>query len=457
MADPADFPVQRLSTIYNTERTAVAKPFFRRKMNWDPTFAYPGSHDLNPGDSGGFLFRNPLRAAIIYQKYPAAQIFHYDWVFNPKVEPNEPTLSTQVVVTIAQQLDLEPVWGTYDPVASTSPPHGLVLYAGSDEVGHKYMWTDVQNGATILTVTWNIATTIAASIKIYVWKFDGGLRRLVTTSDSGAIGQVSNSINITTFGDGYYSLTILNGEPTSRTFQVYTTATAITASWNHLTIGDLNPDNINNVTEIRMHAASLLLQNEASLLNKQGKIVAVQAHKAEFWYEVYATRDTGVMYDLIATKPNSKQLTAVNGLYAFLKPSSANDLDYINPCIVRGGGYAVEDATYPLTGGSDYIAFAISCTAAGSADFLVTIYNAIEFRTNNNWLELRLPDIPQADWEQAIEGLVSMEQFFENPLHWSKIFATIGRIARVSAPVLARFPALNTIAPIVGAIGDMFQ
>lgn len=458
ISDPTDFPVVRKSGTYSTAPTATAKPYIRQDVNWLPAAAADANQPLPMTDWGCFVFRNPMRAAVIYKSQVPSASWAYDWVFNPvALESGE--------VTTAQQFNLGPniteeLWPTYaaaDP-ANTYNPHGTRLYPGEDD-GHRYIWVDGNGGTITFTTTWSIVSTIAASRKMFVYRYDGGMHRFLGAADSGAVGNTVFSYVVTPVKSGYYSIVMQNGEPVAGVGSLKVTSAAMESSWNHVTLNQWENAKA-SMNDIRILGVNVLVQNKSSELNKQGKVVIAQCKKNEDWFGVYG--DGQVMYTNLSSNPNSKNFNWADGVYGFLKPTGETDLDWIIPfqtigSIGTGGGSIVEDSAFPLTQ-SDYLGVCISATEEGSGDGVLTITHAIEWSTRSMYQAQLPPSLSIEEFEQGVQAVISMEQFYHNPIHWKKIFSTVGKIARVGAPILARFGPLGQGASeVVGAIGEALQ
>lgn len=462
IADPTDFPVIRKSGTYSTMPTATAKPYVREAITWNPTATADALTGLAPTDWGGFIFRNPLRAAVIYKRYPMSSPA-YSWQFNPVAnELGElVTAGSETYVSPQETKNLEP-YGATPSALNTYNPHGNILFAGEDD-NYRYLWIDGDgtNSYIVFQFLWDSATTSAGSRTMWIYKWDGGLRRLVTTADSGAIGNTTVTVNLPVGGSksGYYTVTVRNGDTAPAKLKVTTTSANQTDFWAHYTVGQLTgttlSGNIAGVNDVRVLAANILVQNKAGPLTKQGKSVICQALKNEDWYSFYG--DGQVMYDRISSNPSSRSFNWEDGIYGFLKPTGESDLDYIIPFVTTGSSTVIEDVVYKLIQ-SDYIAFCVSATADGAGDAQFTFSHALEFRTRNQWLEKLPPSISSDEWESGVQAVISMEQFYHNPIHWAKIFSTIGKIARVGAPLVAKFGPYGALAgSVMGIIGEALK
>lgn len=301
-----------------------------------------------------------------------------------------------------------------------------------------------------------VATTGVASRKAYLYRYDGGMRRLITTWDSGAIGTFTMTTTLPA-GDsvsGYYNIVFNNTDAAATAVQVTNISNALKASWAHKKVNQLF-QNLPSVNEVRVLAANILVQNTASSLNKQGKSVICQAIATEDWLSFYGQGQT--MYSRISSNPSSRSFKWEDGLYGFLKPTGEKDLEYITPFVTTGTGTTVEDICYPLKAG-DFLAFCISTTDSEGGDAQYVVQHAMEYRTRNQWKEVSAPTISPDEFEMGIQAVISMEQFYHNPIHWKKIFSTIGKIARVGAPIISRFGPLGAGAgTVMGAIGEALQ
>lgn len=458
IADPMDFPPVRKGGTYNTVATAVGRPYNREDITWDPTVAIvaPATMSLPSTDFGGFIFRNPMRSAVIYKRYPAST-WAYQWIFNPvNNEAFEPVTTTaQAYISTGETKELWPIWASASP-SNTYNPHGSTLYAAEDD-GFRYIWIDGDAGsgaasAITINVAFSTVTTSAASRKLYIYRYDSGQRRLITTADSGAIG--TNSIVVTLnqatglMTSGYYALSIENLEPTATLASVLTSSANTLGSWAHYSLNQWDTFKA-NMQELRVLGASILYQNKASPLNKQGKVVVTQISGAVDWYTGVVT-GTG-MYSYLTGTPGSGNFNLEDGLYAWLKPSKESDMEYLPNMHTIGDGGRIEDAQYPLQG-ADYLGFCCSCSQLGAGDGVWTICHAIEYRTRSMYINTLPPTISPGEWDMGVMAAISMEQYYHNPIHWKKIFATIGKIARVGAPVLKLFGPYGQMA---GELADV--
>lgn len=467
IADPTDFPVVRKSGLYNTAPTAVGKPFNRKDLNWTPTVdvANPTGMSLPKTDMGGFIFRNPMRAMVLYNRYGAGN-WKYNWQFNPNPgEPGENALAGQATITIGEEKELYPVWAFNDAL-NTFNPHGSILWAGEDD-GHRYIYVDGDDGSgaanQIFTVQFTTPTTVAASRKMYLYRYDSGIRRLVTTADSGAIGNTTFNITLTTANgliqSGYYSVTLQNNEATSGVFTFNSNSVNTLGSWEHYPAGQFVNQKV--VTEdMRVMAVNLLVQNKSAELTKQGKAAVVQAIRSEDWISSYANPN---MFNIISSTPGAKVTNWAEGLYAFLKPTKEQDMEYLETFQTFGAfntatsNFVIEDTAYALQQ-SDYLVFCISTTVEGAGDATLLSTMACEYRTRSMWQNVQAPSISPEEFELGVQAVISMEQFYTNPVHWAKIFSTIGKIARVAAPLVAKFaPYGALIAPVISALGDSIK
>lgn len=459
IADPSDFKVVRKSGTYNTTATCVARPYTIKDVSWTPETAQPDqtSIAIPQTDWVAVIFRNPCRAYVVFALYPATS-WKYKLVLNPISEAGESTSAVyQQLIGVNMQDELWFMWAFAD-ATNTSNPHGQYLYAGEDD-NHRYIWVDGDGGTIVFNFNWSVASTVAAQYKAYIYLWDSGMRRLLTTADSGAIG--STAINVTLNSpnsySGYYSFTVENTGTVSATVSLDITSTNTYHSWEHHNVQNFS-GNRNNTHKTAVYAASALVQNKASANNRQGKIAGVQgAGDSDWWgYYVRGAGTTGV-YSLIVSEPTSRQFPLETGLYGFLKPSGPKDMDWLNPYATFGSSTAIEDICFPMQG-YDYLVVAASCSTNAAADLSLTVTHALEYQTRNIWLEAIPPSMPPDDWEAGVIAIVSMEQFYENPIHWRKIFQTIGKISKVAAPIITKFvPYGNIAGPIVGAIGEALQ
>jgi hypothetical protein len=125
-------------------------------------------------------------------------------------------------------------------------------------------------------------------------------------------------------------------------------------------------------------------------------------------------------YDKVFTTAEEEDFLWAKGAYAYLKPTSESDLafnDDIQHGTTTSGFGGASSMYYPLQNTSDYLVFAVSCNNDQGGDGIVKIRWAVEFKTQNNWLERAPPLIdPDAfsDGIEAVAGLNILHIIFIN-------------------------------------------
>jgi hypothetical protein len=98
-----------------------------------------------------------------------------------------------------------------------------------------------------------------------------------------------------------------------------------TSSWAHLPASDIFA-NLSSVANSRILGTAFLLQNEASVMNKQGNVVAIQAPPNRDWYTAYAALGGGAnFYSSIFSDKNATSFLLETGCYGFKRPKSSQD------------------------------------------------------------------------------------------------------------------------------------
>lgn len=459
IVDPEDFPVVRMRDQYSVAPTATTSPKSNFKVSWNPVSNPPTQPlQLPINDWGGFVFRDPMRSSIrlITNDNPTVgAAFTYGALFNME------TQSPSTLITKGQNKDLEP---TIMQVVGNNKPHGPYLPCGQGE-GRVGVWIDADatNQASV-----NIAFTIVpaetpaalpATVNIYRWSGGTWIELPPVTATSPA-GSGAWNIPVALAQSGYYAFSVDFAKLTTDYSATLAFTSHTTQVWAHAPMGDIFPYNVQQINGIRTLAVGALLKNEASPLNQQGNLIMLQASKDEDWYETYASQVSG-FYDFCFDTASEKDFLLRNGGYAYLKPTSEEDLAF-NDDIKHGApgtGYGtIASLWFQLHNQSDYLIFAASCDTQGGGDCVWKIKWAVEYKTQNNWIERTPPVVAPQAFSDGIEAVSGMQQFFENPIHWKNIFKTIGKVAQVGAPILAQLgPYGQAGSSVLNAIGGITQ
>jgi len=257
-------------------------------------------------------------------------------------------------------------------------------------------------------------------------------------------GNISNSA-VTTVNPGA-SATIATGTESTVVyvgFDVYLSGTGLllgnfslkrgsgTTVWAHRALPFLDT-NVVSADAIKLYGGSLMYTNEASPLNRQGKLAAAQIPQGRDWRDF-------VDYDSIASVKGSYRDQVLNGYYGFLKPTQPSDIDFIENHEIENNTLAA--AWYPINPTSDFLAFTIKVVDSNGRDGYYTYDAALEYRTNDQWRDVRLPDISASTVFEAMSLVAQLPQHHENDFHIGDIFSWIkDRVSDVWTGVKQAFP-----------------
>lgn len=455
IVNPEAFPVQRFREYYAVTPTAIAKPKSNFKVIWDQVDQTESQ--LPTGQWAAFSFRDPVRATIQYVRNKLGNI-EYDALFNME---NGSVLSP---VAPYENKDLKPLLYTATS-GSTNKPHGPYLGCGESQnkVG---VWVDAtpSKSASIQFKFTPQTTPVTAnadySIIPYKWQGGQWLERTATAGVLPLGSSTPPTLTVSLEESGYWSFGVNFGAVNLGYNVAIHYITRTLTVWAHHPMGDLFPYNLAQVNGMRVLALGTLFQNEAADMYKQGSIVQLQASKVEDWYETWASQNADFFDSLMSAGTSENHLLS-KGAYAYLKPSSSSDFDWIED-IKHGstaGGYgSVSSTWFPLVNKSDYLIMAASSSGVNSGDGTFSLRWAIEFKTQNAWIDQEPPTILPQAFEEGVEAVAGMEQFYENAVHWGDIFRTIGRVASVGGKILSGFGpygvAASQVANVVGGVAN---
>jgi hypothetical protein len=432
---------QRYSSEYSSLPTAVANPW---SLQSAPSVGNAVQTQVNyegmPTTDGlAAVFRSAQRAAVIYDPNPTSQTQLYDMQgVQNAVTPSAPAGTWRQNTALANTR-----YFAKTPIATTRnianySPHGPVVYAGEDgKTDGRYFWLDITN-VNVTIAPSNTGESITSSLSL--WNSDGVNPDVVSvTTVSGGIpfGQV---LPVTV--PGYYCLSHSSSLAGDH-FNVTVNWTGSSAVFKHLSLSNL-PNNFGSTDGIRISAVSMMYSNEASPLNKQGKVCGFQEPQGVHWNDFIGSFST------FSSQQGSTTMPIENGLYGFLKPTQPEDFDLIDHSIIENG--VVYDSFYPLDQKSAFLMIYWQITALPGQDGYWTICHGIEYQTNDVWRPVDDSHLDGQTYSMALESIKTFPQWYENPLHWSDIWERIKSVSSSIASGIVKYgPTVLKGATMVAA------
>lgn len=397
---PKEFPPERLGSTFGSYPTAITNPFAVHATKQD---------NFVDNQLPVFLFRDPRRFCVYPQLVPYNATSGTIWFeYKANYASNAFTVGLAAMALPGQ------------PAAWLNGPqmHGPVVYPGRYRGSFRsFYW--LSDTARMLFQNIN-----SAGMVINV--------QLLKLTEAGNVSPVGNPIacanavstNIPSTGAGYYAIEIAGATGVtdyqgSITFTEYTTTILPTVGklylWRHLAVPDQNKAD-DAAEAMKLYGASLMWTNQASPLNRQGKIAAVQIPQGRDWRSF-------LQFDTVARQRDAYTSNAVNGYYGFLKPTQPNDIDFIENNTHTGGSF--QTGWWDADVRSDYLALIVQIDDLDGQDGYLTIAAALEFRTSDQWRETETPTATPEVVMKAMSIVSKLQQHHENPLHLSDILGAI--------------------------------
>jgi len=366
------------------------------------------------------VFRDIYRAAVVYKANTTGAQQIYELVFT-----NGETVAMSPSWIVPSSFRRYQVQTVYAKVSASSSwaPHGSYQYPGYVTGDHRsYHWLDATASFDCtVNVTLSIPNPTANSWVLNVYRWDDGIVTLVNSAGNAA-GASSLSVDLTQ--SGYYSFEFeFLSSAVGTLVEMYWASSA--SSYAHLSAGPLEA-NLLAVGQYRVNAASLMYTNEASPLNKQGKIAGLQYGFARQWFDFAAAG-----YDEVAKANRAVALPIADGMHIFMKPRAASDFDLKRGTIVNNG-QAVYTG-YPLDAQEEYIMLFGSVTDTNGRDGYFTICHHIEYETTDTYREVLSPHIDPEAFREASLLIVAIPQVHKNANHVLQIVSKIRDALRKGA------------------------
>jgi hypothetical protein len=519
--DPIDAPPGVIfGDEFEVKKSVPAQPYVRFNGAFSAGLAGAGSQRMGMADTdmGGFLFRDPLRQAVIYTRNPSQGATPkkavYNWVYERRNGQDVPgfPLSKQ---------DTEKFLAPMEFIADASTewkPHTDIYYPGRDQVDNPDreavygMWIDgVSTDGTAsgpgtadinCILNWTVATGAGYGQFFNVYKWDGdqfspylqavgvsaaGQVSLVVPdgSGNGALIEQNSGTAVKINSPGYYALKYIGTAPTAGGSGTSTASdanfppnaqvtqvqvTMKSDSWAHIKVPGIEAVR-DTMGQVKMIGSSIRLENQTQLLQVGGSVVAVQVTNDFDMYSDFIVNNqaaipglpyiAGNFFNNINAQDNAKEGPLAKGMYAFVQPTAPKDLAWTK--IWEFDVQGVSDSIgFPINSKDGFIAFAISApgTAAAPLNFNMIIHLAAylnyQVHNTNEWVVQLLPNFSYGEQVASVQRISQTPNLYENPFHWRAIANFIGK----AGSWLKRFlstaaPAAVLINPAAGA-GAMF-
>jgi len=417
MTLPISAPPERYASEYSSLPTAVANPWSLRNAPAIGSATVSQTNFQGMPNTDGFcaVFRDPQRAAVIYDPNPTAltQTYAIQGVSNVIASETNPAFSWVVQAAIPNT----PIYlkTPYATASSMYTPHGSTVYAGAIRGGQgRFFWLDRCN--VNAQITGSVGTE-SCTLSLSKWDGDGVSEDTLFATHV-LSGLTSFTIAVTV--SGYYCLRLSNSLQDQNITINSLQWTGSSAVFQHLTVQNLSA-NVGSTDGIRVTAVSLMLTNEASPLNKQGKISGFQEPQGVHWFDFIGA------YSTFASQQGAVTMPIDNGLYGFLKPTQPTDFNMIEKIDIENG--IVQDSYWELESQTAFLMMYWQVTLLVGQDFYWTFCHGLEYQTNDTWRPIQSSDADAATYAKAVESLKIFPQFYENPLHWRQIWEGIKQVA----------------------------
>lgn len=452
MALPLDYPPVRVADTYSADETALAQVVTKQKISWDSGLNVgqtSSGRQLPSNDFGAFIFPSLLRHTVVYTVLQPGTT-PMNWQYNA-IKTFQNSSAQFVIPSWESTWRIDPAG--WVPVTGVAP-HGNLLFSGKAD-GRTGVWVDAMtNYPASIVCNFGVVLPAGVSATLIIYRWNGGRWNVQSQAYAAA---ASSSVTTTTQLSGYYAIEIgFQGgstAPTGSATASFILQCTTTSSWAHKPVNDIFA-NMQNIGNSRILGLAFLMQNEASVMNKQGNIVAWQCPPNNDWYITYASKNGGAdFYNMAFQDKAATSFLLETGIYGFKRPKGSQDFNWeqeIELATDQGAtslGYLpaqeLRMGTFDILCNCDYLAVAASASVVGAADCLLSTAVGLEYTTTNQWLDTMTPVIAKQAFELGIASLREVEQFYENPLHIPSLMDAIANGMSAVAPLVGFIPGIG--------------
>lgn len=430
LMNPSGCTAQRFATPYDGTPSSVVTLFNQVSVTLPTivgTYASAGITSTT-GLFTAAYFRDPLRAMVVFTPNTAA--FSYLAVFAGLI--SNPA-SGAVTNSIAQRAsDIFPIVPLFFVPYTGPQVHGPALFCGRDEESGKegYAWLDL--GST-LTATQFVSNTGDA---MAVYAYDSGRDVMVANvSFSSLTAAFTLTVGLTSIlatRGAYLRIEYLTGTSPSANQAlsglVISTAGASDV-FAHVSIPGAFT-HLQDLSMARVNSTSLLLQNCAAPMYREGTIQGASFDQGISWKDTIGVNNLGTM----ANSRNAFRGQLAKGSYSYLHVSERTELDYKTYCRINSTNGAIVSLAFPLNRDRFVVITAITAMSGSSFpgyDFFLQHTSSLEFQTTDQWYTARVSSTPSASVTAALDMVKMETQFFSNPTHLAQIGQFISGAGRM--------------------------
>lgn len=371
-----------------------------------------------------------------------------------------------------------PMQFAQDAAGPVPSHHGLIQFALRAPDGTPVIWIDSPTGTS--EVDFAPALPFLAANSIIARKYNGDVYSDTLHTTTGALVE---TVNLTA-GSGYYAfiLDFPGGgiDPSNDLAIVIKTNMSGTAyGYAHTVLPGLLA-NVMSFTSGRINAVSLMLSNYSTELAKRGRVTGWTAPEASDWTQ-YASVNGSFLgatpnpYNIVNSQLNSCDMTAKDGMYAFLLPTDNAALNFVP--LTEGefsNAGAINIELEPLLPVDGFIVIVADVTCPSAAPsvtddrtFVRTSCYHVEAHTGDPWRVTDFANIKPSQYLDDLSLLRTIPTFHSNKWHFAEIARKVSNIAgwaqpllaaagAIGGPVGAPLLALSNVAGAIHGLGDAF-
>lgn len=448
---PDDVDPVRMRNEYSSGKTAVAKLFEEHK----PWAGADGTNEqLLTSTQLEFIFQDMLKNRVSYVRNTGDQITQYAWRFG-----RDPTSGVDTAAYTIKKGDEDWLPVTHATTSSGFKPHGDILFAEKDyDTGISGLQVDSgPNAAKASSITVTCAPVPAVDQgEVILYKYVSGDWQVVDKKDITIASAGVFVFAIPTSVMAVHAIKVSNADQ-DESFSVFTQMQC--GVYGHFPAPS-SVSNMNSIEAVRCLGHSIRMMNVAAPQYQEGAICAYQPGKGKDWRTFCPTNGTADPYGFVRDNQGaSPSKPAKTGFYTFVKPTEEKDIEMRTPLEIAAlspGNNVWTYAATPIAG----IPYVVVCAQINGdplgRDMVVRTVQHLEFATANQFFNVAPPVSSPAEWRDGMEALASLDQYYENPVHWKKILSTLGATAAIAGNVISRiFPAAGAIAGPIAQIGEI--